>query len=63
MWKLVKKIGNKKPVVDTIGTWKDCNQRKDTLTKSYRGVKVKLDIIEAEQDEEKYRKPPSGWNG
>lgn len=64
LYKLTKKI-NGKVVVDCIDTLAIVNRRKKALTSSYRGQKVELQVIKAEEGEEKYLKPltDGSWRG
>jgi len=57
----LQKIANGKTITDSIDTLPVINQRKKTLLSSYRGKNVKIVIVKADENEEKFRiKPKDG---
>jgi len=57
----LQKITNGKTITDSIDTLPVINQRKKTLLSSYRGKNVKIVIVKADENEEKFRiKPKDG---
>lgn len=57
LYTLIRKMNGKSDTMIT-DTLKRVKQREKLLKNSYRGKKVSFDIVPAEEDEEKYLKPP-----
>ncbi len=60
LYKLIKKIGNKKPIIDMIGELSKVNDRKKTLKDSYRGKNITITVEPADEEDTKFRKKPVG---
>lgn len=60
LYKLIKKTGNKKPIIDMIGELSKINDRKKTLKDSYRGKNITITVEPANDEDVKFRKKPIG---
>lgn len=58
LYKLIKKTGNKKPIIDMIGELSKINDRKKTLKDSYRGKNITITVEPANDEDTKFRKKP-----